>query len=205
MATAKWWVCDDCRSLNDIPANRCYKCRAHKPSHPTLIDADYAQVASTQTRVGITVQRSQLSELTAPQAMETAKGSGVFEAYGAADDQPLESARTTDTPAVPPRPLRDPPHRSIAAAGGFHWEQGLSGADRQPDAPAAPPPDAPRAPIPHPGLALPPTPPGQGPVLPPEGHPVQPPGAGAVPPPGPISSEPPAGWPTGRPDEGSPR
>jgi hypothetical protein len=131
MATAKWWVCDSCRSLNDIPANKCYKCRAQKPSHPTLIDANYVQVGSTQKRVGVTVDRSRVAELTAPQPVEREPGSGVFEAYGATDDQPLEAVRKAEEPKAPPRPLREPPRRSIAQVGGFHWEYGLAEADRR--------------------------------------------------------------------------
>jgi len=38
MGKAKWWVCDSCKSLNDLPANKCYKCRAEKPANPTLMD-----------------------------------------------------------------------------------------------------------------------------------------------------------------------
>ena len=93
MGKAKWWVCDDCKSLNDVPANKCYKCRTNKPAAPTLIDDDYAEVgAATQKRVGITVDLSRLSELTAPDPTETDAGAGVYDAFDAADDEPLASS-----------------------------------------------------------------------------------------------------------------
>ncbi|HKZ91342.1 MAG TPA: hypothetical protein VJZ50_04325, partial [Candidatus Limnocylindrales bacterium] len=138
MAKATWWVCDSCRSLNDMPANKCYKCRTQKPDNPTLIDSSYAQVAGPQARVGISVQRSRVGELSAQRPVETQRGSGAFQAYGSMDDQPLESVRTAGEPKSPPPPLREPPRRSIAQAGGYHWEHGLSGADRVPEGAGAP-------------------------------------------------------------------
>jgi hypothetical protein len=200
MATAKWWVCDSCRSLNDIPANKCYKCRTQKPSQPTLIDADYVRVGSTQTRVGVTVDRSMVAELTAPQEVETRPGTGVFEAYGAMDDQPLESVRTAGEPKAPPPPLREPPSRSIAQVGGYHWEHGLAEADRRlglgmsarpsPTPAAAPPRAGAAAPMQAGHPAGPGMPPGR-----PSGPPMPPaPPTQGPPPPGLPSPGPPPGW-----------
>jgi hypothetical protein len=33
MSEADWWVCDACRSLNNLSARRCYSCHRRKPKH----------------------------------------------------------------------------------------------------------------------------------------------------------------------------
>ena len=184
MGKARWWVCSDCKSLNDLPANRCYKCRVEKPANPRLIDDQYSDVGSTQARVGITVDLSKLAELTSPDPLETARGGGVIEAFHPQDAPSTKTeaptSRMSDTgwpPSRPdrstsPRPLRDPTPRSIAEVGNRPWADALPPAPPRPAAPAAPPPDhaappppaayaatpPPPGPLPHPGL--PPPPPG---------------------------------------------
>ena len=64
MGKARWWVCDDCTSLNDLPANKCYNCRVPKPGDPKLIDDNYSQVGGGQKRVGITVDLAKIGALT---------------------------------------------------------------------------------------------------------------------------------------------
>jgi hypothetical protein len=138
MAKARWWVCAACKSLNDLPANKCYKCRAGKPADPMLLDEHYGSVAPQQ-RVSISVDLHRIGELSRPDPKETqppsvskaifgttvAQGSQVV--YGALDDEPLESARRADEPKTPPRPLREPVKRGLAEAGGYHWTMGLTG------------------------------------------------------------------------------
>ena len=87
-------MCDGCRSLNDMPANKCYKCRTPRPASPTLLDDQYGQVGG-KPRVGVSVDLSRVAELAARDPVETQKGAGVFEAFTAQDDEPIESARAT--------------------------------------------------------------------------------------------------------------
>jgi hypothetical protein len=166
MGKAKWWVCEDCKSLNDMPANKCYKCRSRKPADPSLIDDQYGVVGGVaQKRVSITVDLSKIGELTAPDPVETAEGGAVMEAYGVDDDKPLESsggALEPGSPALPPPPpLRDPEPRSIADLGGRAW----AAEPEPPTSPAPPaspaPPQSARPPgghAPPPGPAAPPSP-----------------------------------------------
>ena len=86
MGKAKWWVCDDCKSLNDLPANKCYNCREPKPSDPRLFDDQYSQVGGGQQRVGITVDLDKVGDLTRPDPVETAAGGGIVEAFDQKDD-----------------------------------------------------------------------------------------------------------------------
>jgi hypothetical protein len=94
MGKAKWWVCDDCHSLNDLPANKCYNCRAGKPANPREIDDHYDEVVTNQ-RVGITVDLSQVGDLSRPDPLETQSGGGIIEAFadrGTAPGQPTAPA-----------------------------------------------------------------------------------------------------------------
>lgn len=208
MGKAKWWVCDDCKSLNDLPANKCFNCRSPKPSNPVKIDDQYSQVAGGSSgRVGVSVDLSKVGDLTRPDPIETADGGGIIEAYNFRDDfsedQPLESYRHRSLePTAPPPPLREPKLRSIAEAGGLHWEetyQGLGAPPPQGQPAGSPPPGTPPAGVapgtPPAGVApgepsltpnLPGQPPGQMPPgqMPP-GHapaPGAPAGSGAPPP-----------------------
>jgi hypothetical protein len=231
MARARWWLCDSCKSLNDMPATKCYKCRTPRPASPTLLDDQYAQVGGAAPRVSISVDRAKIAELAARDPIEAQRGTGIvdaFDARGAQDDEPLESARTS---AAPPertasRPMRDPVRRSISAVGGLDWQRMLAEAPRDaagpPGSPATqgPPPPAgspvqrePRVAGPT-ALAGSPAPPG--PPMPPRGlMPPGPPGyqvpvapAGAPPPgfvprPGPPPPPPPGGPPQGARPPGS--
>ena len=115
MGNAKWWVCDDCKSLNDVPAKKCYNCRTKRPANPTLIDDRYSQV-KTKGRVSVTVDRSMVAALVARGPSETARKSSF-------DDVPdvvggvVPGAGDTDTAMS----MREPPKRSIAALGGRAW------------------------------------------------------------------------------------
>ena len=230
MAKARWWLCDSCKSLNDIPATKCYKCRAMRPARPTILDDQYAQVGGPTSRVAISVDRSKISELAARDPIETEQGSGILDAFtvaSAQDELPLESALTPGThggrPA--PRPIREPVRRGIAAAGGLDWRRTLSEAPRSaaPEgsrAHTAPPPavqgspggslpERPQATMPAPGPRVPPglrVPPG---APPPPGPPVPamqpPPGPpqGTLPPPS-TAMPPGASRPLGPPPGGPP-
>ena len=199
MGKARWWVCSDCTSLNDLPANKCYKCRAEKPASPRLIDDEYSEVNSGQSRVGVSVDLSKLGELSARDPLETAKGGSVIEAFGAEDAPPAAPAAAVQPPrpagpdwseerVIPPAPLRDPTPRSISAIGGRPWSDGA--ATTPPPSQAAPmPPPSQAAPMPPPPQAAPMPPPHD--HAPPDGH-VQPrggyeqqppPSAGPAPPP----------------------
>jgi len=137
MAKARWWVCEDCKSLNDLPANKCYNCRAAKPARPSLIDDQYGVVGGETNRVGITVDLSQVADLTRRDPVETQKGGNIIEAYGRQDEQSPDASnppgRTLDPaphqPAVPPPPpplLRQPTPRGISAVGGRDWTEDLA-------------------------------------------------------------------------------
>ena len=199
-------MCDGCRSLNDMPANKCYKCRAPRPASPTLLDDQYGQV-SDKPRVGVSVELSRVAELAARDPRETQKSAGVFEAFTAQDDQPIESARTTD-PAFTtgaaagmgtagnkpkPPPIREPVKRGISELGGQDWRIGVPPASESvaPSGGSAPQPSPPG------GSAPQPSPPG---VTPP---PPSPPGAPPLPPPpaaaGASYGVPPVGPPPGVP------
>jgi len=139
MGKAKWWVCDGCHSLNDLPANKCYNCRAAKPANPRQIDDRYDEVVSNQ-RVGITVDLSQVGDLSRRDPIETQSGGGIIEAFaegGAEAGQapapapqpydpyapaPPPAAPTTATPTPtttqPVPPLREPERRGIEQLGG---------------------------------------------------------------------------------------
>jgi hypothetical protein len=192
-------MCDGCRSLNDMPANKCYKCRAPRPASPTLLDDQYGQV-SDKPRVGVSVELSRVAELAARDPRETQKSAGVFEAFTAQDDQPIESARTSDPafttraaasmgtagnkPAPPP--IREPVRRGISELGGQDWRGVVPSA---PASESVAPADV-SAPQPSPaGVSGPqPSPPGSPPPPPPL------PAAGApyrVPPAGPPPGVPP--------------
>ncbi len=151
MGKAKWWVCSDCTSLNDLPANKCYKCRVEKPASPRLIDDEYSEVRSVQSRVGVSVDLSKLGDLSARDPLETAKGGSVIEAFGTADAPPAAPAAAVQPPrpagpdwskprVMPPAPLRDPTPRSISAIGGRPWSDAEATTPPPPQAaPAAPP------------------------------------------------------------------
>lgn len=146
MGKAKWWVCDDCKSLNDLPANKCYKCFTTKPDSPSLIDDQYAHVGGgDEKRVGVTVDLSKVGDLTRPDPVETAEGGLVVEAYGHDDDKPL--ARSPEPPgsrepAQPPAPLREPERRSISQLASRHWTEAMQSPETTTTGPA------PRSPLP---------------------------------------------------------
>jgi hypothetical protein len=127
MGKPKWWVCDECKSLNDIPANKCYKCRVRKPSDPALIDDQYEQLSSgSRARVSVTVDRSQVGSLVAPDPTERAEGGSIMEAFnlpGDQGDQHEAPPESSPRPAPAPPPIRPPKARSIAEVGGLHWSE----------------------------------------------------------------------------------
>jgi hypothetical protein len=161
MGKAKWWVCDSCKSLNDLPANKCYKCRQSKPKDPELIDDQYSKVGGG-SRVSVSVDLSQVGDLTRPDPVETAEGGGLMEAFdtkpqqdpfadvdaagrqvtaprfdpytGAPGSESSQDAYGSQKPAV--RPLREPVKRGIDALGGMHW----TFEDEAPQPPLPPPP-----------------------------------------------------------------
>jgi hypothetical protein len=175
MGNARWWVCESCVSLNDLPANKCYKCRDPKPAAPKLIDDEYSEVSGRQQRVGITVDLSQVGDLTRPDPAEQAEPGGIMEAFDKVEDpyadldarQPPSPTPRYDpyagvgppqaTPAAP-RPMRDPIRRGIEAIGGRQW------ADSYEPPQAIPPQDRPSQGTPPPA-----PPPGT------QGRPVMPP------------------------------
>ncbi len=123
MGKAKWWVCPGCQSLNDVPANKCYKCRVKKPAAPVLLDDQYGHLQS-ERRVGITVERRKVAEIAARDPIERQKGTGVVEAFDdEAEEQPPTAQGTSSARAAAPplRPIRDPVKRGIAQAGGMDW------------------------------------------------------------------------------------
>ena len=163
MGKAKWWICDGCKSLNDVPANKCYKCRDPKPADPTLIDDEYSEVGGGQKRVGVTVDLSQVGDLTRPDPVEKAQPGGIMEAFDKVDDPYADlDARRAATPtprydpyagdfeqpqatqateATPPQ-MREPTKRGIDAIGGRQWVDEPSAPAEGPVPP--PPPEAPR-------------------------------------------------------------
>ena len=156
MGKAKWWVCDDCHSLNDLPANKCYNCRAGKPTNPRQIDDQYDEVVSQQ-RVGITVDLSQVGDLSRPDPIETESGGGIMEAFDTRDaeahqpaaptPQPYDpyapapapaAARPAANPSVPP--MREPERRGIEQLGGQRTWADPVDVPSPPGPPQAPPP-----------------------------------------------------------------
>jgi translation initiation factor IF-2 len=126
MGQMSWWVCDECKSLNDLPAKKCYKCRAAKPSNARVVNPVADLGTGQPKRVGVSVKLSDVGDLSSPDPKERQAGTGgVFEAYGAQDDQPIESLRPAAEPSSRPPALREPPKRGIGEAGGVHWELGL--------------------------------------------------------------------------------
>lgn len=212
MGKAKWWVCDSCSSLNDLPANKCYKCFTDKPADPKQIDDQYSHVAGGgDKRVGITVDLSTVGDLTRPDPIETEQGGAIMDAFRSTDEgggeTPAETSasrlydpyephppapRASATPTASP-PMREPEQRGIDAIGGRQWtEEAAPPAPPQPQQPQPPlnppppgavPPPAPGAP-PQAGQYVAPPPP-QGAPPPPPGYPPlpTPPGAAAAPPP----------------------
>jgi hypothetical protein len=228
MGKPRWWVCEGCNSLNDLPANKCYKCRASKPSNPALMDDRYSEVGGAQRRVGISVDRSLVGDLTRRDPVETQTGGTMLEAFGHDDDQPIESSRQGQPgrntpkgqPTSPPtpRPIRDPIPRGIEAIGGRDWTHDLAplpdpttstqGAlsAAPPPPPAAPassgaPPQPPAGPTPPPGWTQAGAPQGRPPMPPPPpGYVPAPPGYVPPPPPtAPPGYVPPPPPPTGPP------
>jgi len=217
MGTAKWWVCDSCKSLNDLPANKCYKCREPQPANPTLFDDQYGEVGGDQKRVGITVDLDQVGDLTQRDPIETAEGGGFVEAFEKTDDPyaDLDSGQPA-TPRYDPyaggyesaeastqsttSPIREPVKRGIDAVGGRHWNTGLDAPDAPDPAAQAAPPPAPTQP-PSPAAVPPPpadaTPPPPGAVPPPPPGVVPPPLPGVVPPPPRVAPRPPMPPPPG--------
>jgi hypothetical protein len=183
-----------------MPANKCYKCRTSRPASPTLLDDQYGQV-SGKPRVAVSVDLSRVQELAARDPVESQKGSGVFEAFTAQDDLPIESARTAEAARSAPPPMREPVKRGISELGGQDWRLGL------PPLPAPRPPGPPMVTPPGPPMAAPPGspqagPPPPGPPAPPASAPPQrvplPPGMMRPPVP-PPAVPPPAGPPLMRP------
>ena len=199
MGTAKWWVCDSCTSLNDLPANKCYKCRVPKSADPTLIDDAYSQVGGGQ-RVGVTVDLSKVGDLTRPDPIETAEGGGIMEAFDSDADIYADIDGTPATPrydpyasgpqpAAPPRPerrpLREPVKRGIDAIGGRHWTEEPAGPAEGAEEPTGaappatgatvPPPAPPAGAVPRPGVTEPPGTAPPPPVPPAPGAPPRPP------------------------------
>jgi hypothetical protein len=203
MGKAKWWICDSCSSLNDLPAAKCYKCRAEKPADPKLIDDNYAEVGGGK-RVGVSVDRSAIGDLVRRDPVETQDAGGMFGTFGVEggkgqarppgsapaaydpDGQGTRPVGPAERLAGDRRPLRDPTPRGIEQVGGRHWTEGLEPIAHET---AAPTPDEPPPPMGGPASSPPPDappPPMGGPALPPPpSGPAPPPG---VPPPPPTRS-----------------
>jgi len=195
MGKAKWWVCEGCHSLNDLPANKCFSCHEPKPSNPRTLDDEYSEVGSQQ-RVGITVDLAKVGDLTNPDPIEADRGGGFIEAFAAQEDQPsgaparepydpyaagshVSAQRPAAAPQQPPvPPLREPVRRGIDQLGGAReWADASVPPEVPPPAPAASPvPDQ----APQPQGSPPPVPPPAG-AMPP---------AGSVPPPGQDPADP---------------
>ena len=180
MGKAKWWVCSECTSLNDLPANKCYKCRAERPSSARLIDDEYSEVSSAQDRVSVSVDLSKLGDLSAPDPRESAKGGHVIEAFGVEDAPATEPPAVPEPPrphgtdwskprVMPPKPLRDPTPRGISAIGGRPWSG--DGATTPLSPPPAPVPQA-NGYAPPNGYVQPPA--GPAPTVPPASQGAQP-------------------------------
>ena len=135
MGKAKWWVCDSCHSLNDLPADKCYKCRGPKPDNPRQMDDQYAEVA-TEHRVGITVDLAKVGDLTRPDPVETQEGGGFIDPFdpdGVADPQAQQPASQAQQPSPQPYdPYAAPPRAPSTPT-----------ATPPPQQPAAPPPPKP--------------------------------------------------------------
>jgi hypothetical protein len=58
MANGTWWVCDECKSLNDLPAKKCYKCRTPRPPQARIVNPLADLSSGPPKRVGVTVQLS---------------------------------------------------------------------------------------------------------------------------------------------------
>ncbi len=185
MGKPKWWVCSGCKSLNDIPAAKCYKCRAAKPADATLIDDQYSEVSSGTPRVGISVDLAMVGDLIRPDPLETAKGGELMEAFGEPGEQPGgppdEWSRPplrddgggprddgggpdwSKPPVQPTSRLREPTQRSISEVGERPWAGD-----------PAPGPTGPASPAPTPGAqGRPPTPSGSASWPPPPRRPDQ--------------------------------
>ncbi len=121
MGKPKWWVCGGCKSLNDMPAAKCYKCRAAKPADPTLIDDQYSEVSSGPSRVGITVDLATVGDLTRPDPLETAKGGEIMEAFGKPDVPDDQPGGLPDESRRPP--LRDDGGGPRGDGGGPDWSK----------------------------------------------------------------------------------
>jgi hypothetical protein len=115
VGSAKWWVCDGCKSLNDVPAKKCYNCRTKRPDKPTLIDDSYSEV-KTKGRVSVSVDRSMVAALVAPDPSETARKSS-FDDMPALVHGGVPGNDGTDTATL----MREPPKRSIAVIGERAW------------------------------------------------------------------------------------
>ncbi|MFV2064751.1 MAG: hypothetical protein ACC726_14760, partial [Chloroflexota bacterium] len=124
MSKAKWWVCDSCKSLNDLPANKCYKCRERKPKTPTLIDDQFDQVGGNDKRVGITVDLADVSDLVAHDPKETQESREFVDVLPTGDrikvGEDGAPVAGGESPGQP-RPLREPTKRGISEAGGLKW------------------------------------------------------------------------------------
>jgi hypothetical protein len=184
MGKAKWWVCDSCKSLNDLPASKCYKCAIARPKDPTLIDDQYSRVGGGERRVGVTVDLSQVGDLTRPDPVETAQGGGVMEAFEKVDDPYADldrtagaggqQARTSPSSTPPydpyaggyetrdeqptPKPLRDPVKRGIGELGGLKWsfdDEPLAKPEPAADTSAPPAPPTEQQPAPPPTSSAP--------------------------------------------------
>jgi hypothetical protein len=140
------------------------------------MDDLYAQVGGSAPRVGVTVQRSQVAALTAPDPRETQKGGAAFDDLGVLPagvgprpsdphmiHPPPLAGETASTPragqpglgpkpGVFVRPLRDPTPRSIAALGGRPWLDGGTGSSLGPPPPTSVGPDVESQPV-EPGPA----------------------------------------------------
>jgi hypothetical protein len=167
MVKPRWWVCPGCRSLNDVPARTCYKCRTRKPADPTLLDDEYGEVGGGPARVGISVDVARIAELVSRDPLEAHKGSGPVEDDDVLGIRTLASAAAQ---AAPP-PMREPIRRSIADVGGVDWRDGLSplpGSPPMASPAAAAPTAAPTASArpPGPATAPAPVPPANSPPMP---------------------------------------
>jgi hypothetical protein len=175
MGKAKWWVCGSCHSLNDLPANKCYKCRAPKGPAPRLIDDTYSEVGGAAKRVSVSIDRSRIGELSQRDPIEDQQGAGIVEAFGPAAQgdrgdrpagmpptqrsysgvdpgqewDPVEAAGSG--PAASgggrprPQPLREPERRGIEILGVRPWAEPATPPSSSGSDPSTPPPEGPKA------------------------------------------------------------